>query len=159
VIASVLYSNKGADGKALKSAGEAIARGGHELLFIPGKASATIAKAYKAAGGKRTIAFFPKRGDFGTKHIDEYAPLADERITNVSWPEADCEITKRADVVVVLGIDAGTLIELGFVKYNYKFFRKPKKLVIVGGVKLPLVLEECFKEIGIPVERATTLKL
>ena len=157
MIVSVLYSSsKPPTDSMCLDVGRAIANAGHDLLVMPGDGMPKITRAYKDAGGLKVVMLFPDADDFGTEHVDKYRHLADDLVVGMSWAEANCEITKRSDIVVVTGMGPGALIELGFIKYNFSFFKKPQKLVLLKGIELPSILEECYKEIGLPVDRVAS---
>lgn len=111
--------------------GKLIAKKGHEIVIIPDRGiPVEIAKVYKENGGKKVYGIVPtKDKKYGTRHIQPYIHLIDEKIKVDSWYDADGEIAASGDVAIVVGMSPGIMREITVLKYHYRYLKSKTKLV------------------------------
>ena len=82
------------------SLGEMLAKKGHELIIVPDRGIPTeVAKAYKANEGKKVIGMVPVNDkQYGTKHLEQYLSLIDNKIEVDHWYDVNGEIAAAGDI-------------------------------------------------------------
>jgi hypothetical protein len=94
-----------------------------------------IAKEYKKQGGTKVIASVPKSDKaYGIKHLEPYLEakvnekkLFDKEINTGDWRQQNRLKALLGDVVLYLGISAGTNLEVNYGIYLFKLMSKLKK--------------------------------
>lgn len=89
-----------------------------------------IAKAFGKIKGEKPIAFIPDKDEkFGTKHLQYYEGFEIRGIDG-DWYKLNAELVTKGNVVICIGFSPGSLIELGYIKYQQKFQGKDIKLFV-----------------------------
>jgi len=141
----------------INSLGKLIAEKGHELVIIPDRGiPIEVAKIYKKYNGKKVYGLVPtKDKKYGTRHIQSYLPLLDEKIKVNSWYDADGEIAAQGEVCLVIGLSPGILREITVLKYHYRYLKCRTKVIWFKNT-ITLIPKEIEEEI--PITYITSLK-
>lgn len=134
--------------KILEFIGENIAKSEHEVVITPSPGLPyETAKYYKEHGGKNIIGIAPLDDrEFGIRHIREQMKILDKRINGGTWYSCPMRLIQNSDLLICLGLSAGTLIEISMIKYAIKFKKSNIKLLVIKNLaKLPEVLEQELK--------------
>lgn len=125
--------------------GELLAERKDELHICPDSGIATlVAESYKKNGGRKVVAYTPKKdAKWGVGHLKPYMRLADKKVVLGSWDILPRKLMESSDVVVSMGLSAGTLWELCVCKWLIKFDKKKMRVFIFKDMisKLPRELE------------------
>ena len=131
-----------------ESIGKTIAKLGHELwVNSDGGMIRYVAHSYKEHGGKRLVMLYPKKGEpWPNTHAKVYLKHADILSPQRNWFWANYGVVAIPDVCICVGLSAGTLSELAYIKWNYQFSRGNMKRLIaiqelMRGERLPLEIE------------------
>ncbi len=122
-----------------------------------------VGRAYKKFGGKKLIVLYPDKGEpWPKKHALPYIKYADELRKEKDWFWSNYNVTALPDLCVCVGLSAGTLSELAYIKWNYTLNRgKLKKLIgikeLLRDGKFPPEVEVDIKEIIQYMERTEDL--
>mgnify|MGYP001616960450 CR=1 FL=1 len=145
--------------------GEILAKIGCELWVNSDKGkAANIARAYKKSGGRKLVILYPAKGEpWPNEHTKPYKKNADEFRKEPDWFWTNYNVISLPDVCICTGLSAGTLSELAYIKWNYKFKRgKLKKLITVRELlrdkKLPPEIEVDVKKILVYFKKVEELK-
>lgn len=145
--------------------GKILAEIGCELWVNSDKGMAVnIASAYKKNGGKKLVILYPAKGEpWPNKHAKPYIKYADELRKEPNWFWTNYNVTALPDICICVGLSAGTLSELAYIKWNYKLKRgKLKKLIAVRELlrdkKLPPEIETDIKKILVYVNGTRELR-
>lgn len=131
--------------------GAAIAASGSRLLVnSDGGMLEAVARSYKEKGGASLVILAPGRPHpWPLDHTLSYRDIGDEVRTEDSWFDTNYRVVTDPDVCVCVGLSAGTLSELAYIKWNRQFrmLGNLKKLVVVqslvrGGNVPPEILED-----------------
>ncbi len=123
-----------------------------------------IGKAYKKFGGKKLVILYPGKGEpWPKEHTKPYIKYADELRKERNWFWSNYNVTALPDVCICVGLGAGVLSELAYIKWNYTLkCGNLKKLIVVkellSGGKFPLEIEADIKNIIQYVEKVEDLK-
>lgn len=123
-----------------------------------------IGRAYKELGGKKCVVLYPDKGEPWPKdHATPYIKYADKIRKELNWFWSNYSVTAEVDICICVGLSAGTLSELAYIKWNYQFkCGKLKKLVaikeLLRGGELPPEIEVEIKEITQYVNKTEELK-
>ncbi len=110
-----------------------------------------VAKAYKKAGGKRLVMLYPKKGEpWPNKHAQPHIQHADKVRALPNWFWTNYQVVTSPDICLCVGLSAGTLSELAYMKWNRQFNQ--------GRVKHLVVLQELVRDKRIPPEIEVELK-
>lgn len=92
-----------------------------------------VAKAYKEHGGKKLAILIPRRGNpWPLAQTSAHRAIADEIVEVADWFRANHAVVSRPSIVVCMGLSAGTLSELAYIKWDNQFQRgNLQKLVII----------------------------
>ena len=139
-----------------------LAKSGDSIMIIPDTGvPLELAKIYKQKGGAEVIGIVPTTDmEYGIKHIEKNLGIIDKKVEVNSWHQAAPRLIYNSDIVICLGISSGTLIDLGYVKYNLKW--KPKKVQKVFVFRnmisgLPRELEEDLKPVLVYINQPEEL--
>jgi len=148
-----------------KEIGKILAGIGCELWVNSEKGMATIiASSYKTNGGKKLVILYPSKGEpWPNKHAKPYIKYADELRKEPNWFWTNYNVTALPDVCICVGLSAGTLSELAYIKWNYQLKRgKLKKLIAIKELlrdkKLPPEIEVDVKKILVYLGATEELK-
>lgn len=151
-------------GKA-KIIGKILAEANCELWINSDKGMlVAIGRAYKKFGGKKCIVLYPKKGEpWPKKHAIPYIKYAHELRKEKDWFWANYNVVTLPDICICVGLGAGVLSELSYIKWNYQLkCGNLKKLIaikeLLRGGKLPPEIEFDIKEILEYAEKTENLK-
>ena len=123
-----------------------------------------IARAYKKFGGKKLVVLYPDKGEpWPKEHAKPYIKHCDELRKELNWFWSNYNITVLPDIVVCVGLSAGTLSELGYIKWNYQLnVGKMRTLLaikeLLRGGKLPEEIEVDIKGMTTYLDKTKQLK-
>lgn len=126
--------------------------------------AASIATSYKKNKGKKLVVLYPGKAEpWPNKHARPYKKYADKLKKEPNWFWSNYNVTAIPDFCICVGLSAGTLSELAYIKWNYQLKRgNLKKLIaikeLLRGKRLPPEIEEDIKEKIIYVNRTEELK-
>ena len=150
--------------KKAQTIGKIIAEKDCELWINSDKGMlVAVGRAYKKFGGKKLVVLYPDKGEpWPKKHALPYIRYADELRKEKNWFWSNYNVTALPDLCICVGLSAGTLSELAYIKWNYTLKRgKLKKLIgikeLLRDGKFPLEIEVDIKEIIQYVGRAEDL--
>ncbi len=112
-----------------------------------------IGRAYKDFKGKKLVILYPDKGEPWPKgHTKPYIKNADEIRKEPNWFWSNYNVTTLPDLCVCVGLSAGTLSELAYIKWNYQLkCGNLKKLIgireLIRGGEFPPEIEEDIKDI------------
>jgi len=93
-----------------------------------------VAKKYKKYGGKKVYGVNPqsheKYKDGKQEAIKPYIEVIDEEIKVASWYHLNGEIASFSDVAVVIGLSCGTMADIVFLYFHYKYLGSKTKLIM-----------------------------
>ncbi|MDI6602902.1 MAG: hypothetical protein QME57_02145 [Patescibacteria group bacterium] len=145
--------------------GEILAEIGCELWINSDKGMAAhVGRAYKNNKGKKLVILYPVKGEpWPNKHVKPYIKYADELRKEPNWFWTNYNVTALPDICICVGLSAGVLSELAYIKWNYKLKRgKLKKLIAVRELlrdkKLPPEIEVDVKKILVYPKKVEELK-
>ncbi|MBI2642493.1 MAG: hypothetical protein HYW97_01485 [Candidatus Wildermuthbacteria bacterium] len=115
----------------------------------------TVALAYKKYNGKALVVLYPQKSDpWPNKHTQPYRKVADKVSIQPNWFWANYEVVSAPAMCICVGLSAGTLSELAYIKWNIQFQK--------GNLKDLVVIEELVRgkvlppEIGVEVRPMVT---
>jgi len=148
-----------------KEIGKILAEIESELWVNSDKGMAVnIASAYKKNGGKKLVILYPAKGEpWPNRHAKPYIKYADELRKEPNWFWTNYNVVALPDVCICVGLSAGTLSELAYIKWNYQLRRgKLKKLIAIKELlrdkQLPPEIENDIKKILAYVNTVRDLK-
>jgi len=112
-----------------------------------------IGRAYKRSGGKKLIILYPAKGEpWPKEHTKPYIKNNDELRSEKNWFWSNYNVTAIPELCLCVGLSAGGLSELAYIKWNHKLKRgNLKKLIaikeLLRGGKIPLEIEYDIKNI------------
>ena len=110
-----------------------------------------VAVAYKNAGGGRLVMLYPKKGEpWPNKHVKSHTRIANKLNRQQNWFWTNYQVVSIPELVVCVGLSAGTLSELAYIKWNRQFKR--------GNLKRLIVLQELVRGKRIPPEIEVEIK-
>lgn len=123
-----------------------------------------IGRAYKDFGGKKLVVLYPDKGEpWPKEHTKPYIKNADEIRKEPNWFWSNYNVTALPDLCICVGLSAGTLSELAYIKWNYQL--KCGNLKQLIGIKellrdgrLPLEIEVDIKDMVRYVEKTEDLR-
>tara|TARA_Y100000310_G_scaffold67752_1_gene63138 strand:- start:6717 stop:7298 length:582 start_codon:yes stop_codon:yes gene_type:complete len=78
-----------------------------------------VARSYKEHGGPKLVMLLPRRGvPWPIDHAEQYTEIADEVRRPVTWIAANLEVVSEPEICVCVGLSAGTLSELSYIRWN-----------------------------------------
>ena len=142
--------NKKELNEMINSLGGMIAKKGHELIIVPDRGiPAEVAKAYKAADGKRVIGVVPVNDkQYGVKHLEPFLGLLDEKIEVEHWYDANGEIAAAGDICIIMGMSPGIMAEICLLKYHYRHLGSKTRVYLLKNCmsgEIPKEIEEEFE--------------
>jgi len=145
--------------------GKILAETPYELWINSDKGMAFhIARAYKKHKGKKLVILYPGRSEpWSNKHTLIYKKYGDREIKEKNWFWTNYDVVSKPDICVCVGISAGTLSELAYIKWNCQFNQgKLKKLIAIKELlrekKLPAEVEVDIKKVLTYVNKVKDLK-
>lgn len=99
-----------------------------------------VGDAYKNAGGELTMLYTENNYDWATEDYMKFLPAGDKLLKKPSWHDMLLDLVTKTDVVICVGISAGVLAELAYMKWNWGELKGAKKLI---GIK-ELLNDEIF---------------
>lgn len=146
--------------------GGIIAKAGCDL-WINADAGMTIliAKAYKENQGENLTILFPVKGEpWPLDHIHEFKRYADHIKEEPNWFWANYNVVSQPDLCLCVGLSAGTLSELAYIKWDHKLkCGRLKKLLaireLLRGGSLPPEIEVDIKEKLVYLDTTKDLEL
>lgn len=128
-----------------------------------------IARAYKDNGGKKCVVLYPSKGKpWSKEHTVPYIKNADELRKEPNWFWSNYNVTALPDICVCVGLSAGTLSELAYIKWNFQLkCGNMKKLIGIkellrGGVLPPEIevnIEQIVQYVNTAEELGDFLKI
>lgn len=112
-----------------------------------------IGRAYKKFGGKKLVVLYPNKGEpWPKQHAKPYVKYADELRKEPNWFWSNYNVTALPDLCICVGLGAGVLSELAYIKWNHQLKRgNLKKLVVIKELvrsgKIAPEIENDIKEI------------
>jgi len=137
--------------------GKIIAEGNHQLVAIFNYSGMIklVGDSYKKHGGKLEMFYTENDSDWDTEIYMKYLEEADIKTKKDSWHNMLLSLVKDSDIVLCLGLAAGTLAELGYMKWNYQEHKGSVKALI--GIKEFLRNGEFPPEISFDMSRLITI--
>lgn len=122
-----------------------------------------IARSYQKHGGKRLVMLYPRKGEpWPNTHTKVHLQHADILSPQRNWFWANYAVVTIPDICLCVGLSAGTLSELAYIKWNCQFSQgNMKKLFavreLIRGGHLPLEIEVEVRHILAYVKKANGL--
>lgn len=123
-----------------------------------------IGRAYKKYGGKKCVVLYPNKAEpWPKEHATPYIKSAHELRKEPNWFWSNYNVTALPDICICVGLGAGTLSELAYIKWNHQLkCGRLKKLIAIKELlregKLPPEIEIDIHEIVQYIERTEDLK-
>lgn len=131
-----------------------LAFSGHEIIIAVDRGIAfEVAKKYKQYGGKKVYGVNPESHEKYDKkeQIKPFMSVIDEEIKVASWYHLNGEIASFSDIAVALGLSCGTMADIVFLYFHYKYLKNKTKLLLylpsMSG-KLPPEIEQGLSVTG-----------
>src|SRR3989344_2505431 len=81
-----------------------------------------LAKAYKSAGGKKVVGHVPIGG---REYLSPYFEYCDDVLDfDGGWSAINTCLSLRSDLITVVGMSAGTMVEIAYTKYHNRYFNR-----------------------------------
>jgi len=151
--------------KKAEEIGKILAEVNCELWINSDKGMAeNIAKSYKKNKGKKLVILYPIKGEpWPNKHAGLYKKYADKLKKEPNWFWTNYNVVALPDVSICVGLSAGTLSELAYIKWDYQLKRgNLKKLIAIKELlrdkKLPPEIEVDVKKILTYINKTEELK-
>ena len=151
--------------KEAETVGKIVASYGYELwVNSDGGMVSAVARGYKGGGGKKLVILYPKKGEpWPNKHAKHHVQYADRVSEQRNWFWTNYQVVTTPDICICVGLSAGTLSELAYIKWNIQFHRGHlKKLMViqelVRGKKIPPEIEVEVEDILLYVKDAKEVK-
>lgn len=145
--------------------GKILAENGAELWINGDKGMLVgIARAYRKNNGKKLVILWPQRPEpWPSEHTRPYIKYADEIRKEPNWFWSNYNVVALPDICICVGLSAGALSELAYIKWNYQFkIGNLKKLIaikeLLRGGKLPPEIEFDIKGIITYINQVEELK-
>ncbi|MDZ4231678.1 MAG: hypothetical protein U1C72_00295 [Candidatus Pacearchaeota archaeon] len=129
--------------------GSTLARSGAELWVNSDRGMLyNVASSYRENKGVKLVVLFPASGHpWPNAHAEAHVGYADEVMEEPSWFETNYKVVSEPDFCVCVGLSAGTLSELAYIKWNCQFQKGNLRRLyvvqeLVRGETLPLEIEE-----------------
>lgn len=123
-----------------------------------------IAKSYKKNKGKKLVILYPGRAEpWPNKHATPCKKYADKLKKELNWFWANYNVVALPDICICVGLSAGALSELAYIKWNCQLKRGNLKRLIgirelLRGKKLPPEIEVDVKKILVYINKVKELK-
>lgn len=123
-----------------------------------------IGRAYKKFEGKKLVVLYPVKGEpWPKEHTKPYVKNADELRKELNWFWSNYNVTALPDLCVCVGLSAGTLSELAYIKWNCRLkCGNLKKLIaiqeLIRDERLPLEIEDDIKPIVQYIKKTEDLR-
>ncbi len=112
-----------------------------------------VIRGYREARGKKIVILWPRKSEpWPRDHAKHYVKYADFVRKEPNWFWTNYNVVALPDICVCVGLSAGTLSELAYIKWNYKLKRgRLKRLVVIKELlrdgKFPPEIEFDIKQI------------
>ena len=132
--------------------GQILAEAGKELwVNADGGMLKIVAQSYKQHGGKKLVMILPRRGfPWPIDHAKPYAKIADELRRPKDWFAANLEVVSEPELCVCVGLSAGTMSELSYIRWNIELLEK-------GNLKGLIAVRELLRDGELPPEYESVL--
>ncbi|MEK6820322.1 MAG: hypothetical protein AABX71_01300 [Nanoarchaeota archaeon] len=113
--------------------GKYLAEKGFEIIIAVDRGIPyEVAKVYKKHNGKKVYGVNPQSHEKYDKQeaIKPYMEVVDEEIKVASWYHLNGEIASFSDVAVVFGLSCGTMADIVFLYFHYKYLGSETKLIM-----------------------------
>ena len=123
-----------------------------------------VGREYKKSGGKKLVVLYPDKGEpWPKEHAKPYIRYADELRKERNWFWSNYNVTALPDLCICIGLCAGGLSELAYIKWNYTLkCGNLKKLIgvreLLRNGKFPPEIEADIKNIVQYIDKAEDLK-
>lgn len=105
----------------------------------------SISRAYGKANGKKCVVLVPEKGEPWPKaHTIPFTRFSNELRKEPNWFWSNYNVTAIPDICVCVGLSAGTLSELAYIKWNCQFE--------CGNLKRLVVIKELIRDGKLPDE-------
>lgn len=148
-----------------KIVGKILAEKNYEIWLNSDKGMlAAIGRSYKKFGGKKCVVLYPEKGEPWPKdHAIPYVKFADKIKKEKNWFWTNYNVVTIPEICICVGLGAGVLSELAYIKWNCQLKRgNLKKLIVIKELirngKLPPEIEFDVKEIVEYIEKTEDLK-
>ncbi len=135
-----------------KIIGKILAEKDYELWINSDKGMlVAVGRAYKDFGGKKLVVLYPAKGEPWPKdHSTPYIRYADELKKEPNWFWSNYNVVTLPDICICVGLSAGTLSELAYIKWNNQ--------LKCGNLKKLVGIRELLRDGGLPPEIETDIK-
>lgn len=123
-----------------------------------------VGRAYKKFRGKKLVVLYPDKGEpWPKEHAKPYIKYADDLRKEPNWFWSNYNVITLPDLCICVGLSAGTLSELAYIKWNYKLkCGVLRKLIgikeLLRGGKFPPEIEADVKDIIQYIEKTEGLR-
>lgn len=123
-----------------------------------------IGRSYKKFEGKKLVVLYPDKGEpWPKEHAKPYIKYADELRKELNWFWCNYNVVTLTDLCICVGLSAGTLSELAYIKWNHQFkCGKLRKLVgmreLLRGGGFPSEIEVDVKDTISYIKKTEDLK-
>lgn len=126
--------------------GKILAEKGCELWINSDKGMlVAVGRAYKDFDGKKLVVLYPAKGEPWPKdHSATYIRYADELRKEPNWFWSNYNVATMPDICICVGLSAGTLSELAYIKWNHQ--------LKCGNLKKLVAVRELLREGNLPPE-------
>ena len=145
--------------------GKILAESGTELWINSDKGMLVgVARGYKENNGKKLVILWPRKAEpWPNKHAKPYIKHADKIRREPNWFWTNYNVVALPDICLCVGLSAGTLSELAYIKWNYQLKKgRLKKLIaikeLLRGGKFPPEIEFDIKGILTYINEVEDLK-
>lgn len=135
--------------KLISDVGALLAGMKAELVVVPARGVPyEVAKAYRAAGGKKVTGIVPRDDTrYGIMHMEHFMDAHTKEENAGTWYDLNGEIAAKGDAAVCIGFSSGALLDMLFLKYHYKYLGSKTKLIVFSNTTSACLPAEVEKEI------------
>ena len=110
-----------------------------------------IARSYKKNKGKKLVILYPAKGEpWPNKHASPYKKYADRLKKEPNWFWTNYNVVALPDICICVGLSAGTLSELAYIKWDHQLKR--------GNLKRLIGIRELLRDRKLPPEIEVDVK-
>ncbi len=136
----------------IKDFGKFLAENGFEIIIAVDRGIPyEVAKVYKKNKGRKVYGVLPKSHEKYQEGKEEaiksYLEVVDEKIKVDSWYHLNGEIASFGDIAVSFGLSCGTMADIVFLYFHYKYLNGKTRLLMYlpsMSSKLPKEIEDCL---------------
>ena len=124
----------------------------------------SIARSYKKNNGEKLVILFPVKAEpWPKKHAERYKKQADKLKEEPNWFWTNYNVVAIPDICICVGLSAGTLSELAYIKWDHQLKRgNLKRLIAIKELlrnrKLPPEIEVDIKKVLTYINKVEELK-